>query len=435
LFTKYVLDAKGDVEKDNMPKGGLRNIDWSCIIFDEAHCLKSATAQVCVAAKTMNTSVKIAMTGTPMQNNLDELWRFCDNVGIDSFGDFKTFKSYYKVPISFGRQRTAGDVAYGKASQRQGELNLALNRVMLRRLKEDTIANLLSAKKEFVVFCPLSELQIRCYKRVLNSPDYQLLLRKDEPCDCGRADQTRGKCCHGGGGGGLFEEEEENRKDKRGGIQKLTVVKSDVVEDGGGKVKKRKKKKKKQRARGGVLWDGMHEDGYECEKCPSCLTLLCLPKLMQLCNHLELIKPSPNSTNPTRDRLFAEMAYGEDIDSVGGIDPEERFHKLKDTANCGKMKTLMVLLNKWIRKERKKILLFSNFTRTLDILGKVLDGLGYNHCRLDGSTPKEHRLKMCDDFNEDSTLSIFLISTKAGGMGLNLTGAQIVVIFDPSWNP
>ena len=111
LFTKYVLDAKGDVEKDNMPKGGLRNIDWSCIIFDEAHCLKSATAQVCVAAKTMNTSVKIAMTGTPMQNNLDELWRFCDNVGIDSFGDFKTFKSYYKVPISLGRQRTAGDVA------------------------------------------------------------------------------------------------------------------------------------------------------------------------------------------------------------------------------------------------------------------------------------------------------------------------------------
>jgi SNF2 family DNA or RNA helicase len=94
-----------------------------------------------------------------------------------------------------------------------------------------------------------------------------------------------------------------------------------------------------------------------------------------------------------------------------------------------------LLLKKWIKKDRKKVLLFSSFTRTLDILSKVLDGLGYSHCRLDGSTPKEARLKLCDEFNNDSTLSVFLISTKAGGVGLNLTGAQIVVIFDPSWNP
>ena len=65
------------------------------IDVEEAHCLKSKTAQVCRAAKTMKTKVKIAMTGTPMQNNLDELWHFCDNLGIDNFGDHKTFKNYY----------------------------------------------------------------------------------------------------------------------------------------------------------------------------------------------------------------------------------------------------------------------------------------------------------------------------------------------------
>ena len=82
LFTKYVNNNDGEIERDGLPLGGLKNVNWSCLIFDEAHCLKSSTAKVCVAAKSMRTAVKIAMTGTPMQNNLDELWRFCDNIGV-----------------------------------------------------------------------------------------------------------------------------------------------------------------------------------------------------------------------------------------------------------------------------------------------------------------------------------------------------------------
>ena len=172
LFTKYVNNNDGEIERDGLPLGGLKNVNWSCLIFDEAHCLKSSTAKVCVAAKSMRTAVKIAMTGTPMQNNLDELWRFCDNIGvffvvccllfvvvvvcfgmrnlfglatdelcpfifskflnkiipkkkpgIHIFGDSKTFKSFYKDPISVGRQRTATAVATGKGNERQRQLN------------------------------------------------------------------------------------------------------------------------------------------------------------------------------------------------------------------------------------------------------------------------------------------------------------------------
>ena len=430
LFTKYVLNDKDEsVDAGFCYKDGLQGIDWSCIIFDEAHCLKSKTAQVCRAAKTMKTKVKIAMTGTPMQNNLDELWHFCDNLGIDNFGDHKTFKNYYKQPITTGRQRSASAIALGKANERQRELTATMNRVMLRRTKEEELKDLLMEKHEYVVFCPMSLLQRRCYERVLASPDYQLLLRKDEPCDCGRTDTTRGKCCHGGGGGG----EEEGEEDIRGNKKKLNLKINNS--SSASKEKKKKKKKKIKRSRGGVLWKSMHPDGNECEKCPSCLTLLCLPKLMQVCNHLELVKPNHKSTNIERDRAFAEMTFGDDIDTVGGVEPETKFLKLHDTQNCGKMATLNLLLTKWITKQRKKILLFSNFTRTLDILGHVLDGMGHQYLRLDGSTPKEQRLKMCDNFNTNLSLNVFLISTKAGGMGLNLTGAQIVVIFDPSWNP
>ena len=430
LFTKYVLNKDDDsVNAGFCYKDGLQGIDWSCIIFDEAHCLKSKTAQVCRAAKTMKTKVKIAMTGTPMQNNLDELWHFCDNLGIDNFGDHKTFKNYYKQPITTGRQRTASAIALGRANERQRELTATMNRVMLRRTKEEELKDLLMEKHEYVVFCPMSLLQRRCYERVLASPDYQLLLRKDEPCDCGRTDTTRGKCCHGGGGGG----EEEGEEDIRGNKKKLNLKINNS--SSASKEKKKKKKKKIKRRRGGVLWKFMHSDGNEFDKSSSCLTLLCLPKLMQVCNHLELVKPNHKSTNIERDRAFAEMTFGDDIDTVGGVEPETKFLKLHDTQNCGKMATLNLLLTKWITKQRKKILLFSNFTRTLDILGHVLDGMGHQYLRLDGSTPKEQRLKMCDNFNTNLSLNVFLISTKAGGMGLNLTGAQIVVIFDPSWNP
>ena len=82
--------------------------------------------------------------------------------------------------------------------ERQKNLQKTLATLMLRRKKEK-IAHQLPKKKEMVVFCNLSELQIRTYKRILASPDFQLILRKDEPCDCGRAGMLRGKCCHGGG--------------------------------------------------------------------------------------------------------------------------------------------------------------------------------------------------------------------------------------------
>jgi SNF2 family DNA or RNA helicase len=61
--------------------------------------------------------------------------------------------------------------------------------------------------------------------------------------------------------------------------------------------------------------------------------------------------------------------------------------------------------------------------------------MGYKSCRLDGTTPTSKRLGICDAFNQQSDIFLMFISTRAGGLGLNLTGANIVVIYDPSWNP
>ena len=80
-----------------------------------------------------------------------------------------------------------------------------------------------------------------------------------------------------------------------------------------------------------------------------------------------------------------------------------------------------------------KVLLFSQFTSMLALLRQRLEAEGIPHFLLQGSTPKEERARLVDAFNEDDT-PVFLISLKAGGVGLNLTGADMVIHYDPWWN-
>ena len=86
-------------------------------------------------------------------------------------------------------------------------------------------------------------------------------------------------------------------------------------------------------------------------------------------------------------------------------------------------------------EEPAKVLLFSYSTALLDILEPFAQSLAYNYLRLDGKTRTESRQDLVEQFNTDPDVFLFLISTKAGGVGLNITGANVVIVFDPSWNP
>jgi DNA repair and recombination RAD54-like protein len=85
---------------------------------------------------------------------------------------------------------------------------------------------------------------------------------------------------------------------------------------------------------------------------------------------------------------------------------------------------------------RDKIVIISNYTQTLDLIGRMCNENGWAFCRLDGSIGMKKRQKMVDDFNDPSSnLIAFLLSSKAGGCGLNLIGGNRLVLFDPDWNP
>ncbi|KAL6475282.1 hypothetical protein MHYP_G00163220 [Metynnis hypsauchen] len=102
--------------------------------------------------------------------------------------------------------------------------------------------------------------------------------------------------------------------------------------------------------------------------------------------------------------------------------------------DCGKLQTLHHLLRK-LKTEGHRVLIFTQMTRMLDVLEQFLNYHGHIYLRLDGSTRVEQRQALMERFNADRRIFCFILSTRSGGVGVNLTGADTVVFYDSDWNP
>ncbi|KAL9153798.1 hypothetical protein ABFS82_10G072000 [Erythranthe guttata] len=365
----------------------LSDIMWEIVIVDEAHKLKNEKSKLYSACLKIRTMKRYGLTGTMMQNKIMELFNLFDWVVPGGLGSREHFREFYDEPLKHGQRSTAPEQFVRVAEERKQHLVSVLQKYMLRRTKAETIGHLMMGKEDNVVFCAMSEFQKRVYQRTLLLPDIQCLVNKDLPCSCG-SPLKQVECC------------------KR------------IVPDGS-------------------IWPYLHKDNPEgCDSCPFCLVLPCLVKLQQLSNHLELIKPNPkdDQDKQRKDAAFAAAVFGTDVDLVGGSSQNDSFMGMSDVKHCGKMRALERLMHSWISMG-DKILLFSYSVRMLDILEKFIIRKGYSFSRLDGSTPTGLRQSLVDDFNSSPSKQVFLISTRAGGLGLNLVGANRVVIFDPNWNP
>ncbi|KAJ7482264.1 RAD26-like SNF2 family DNA-dependent ATPase [Mycena galericulata] len=155
--------------------------------------------------------------------------------------------------------------------------------------------------------------------------------------------------------------------------------------------------------------------------------------LIKLSNHLGLILPSPTDTHEqlVRNRELAAIAFPDGDAPTFGV-------AILDKRYCGKWAVLLSLLRDWRKDKTNKVLIFTKSVKLLDMMAhqlKTQDGEPYGFLRLDGKIHQTDRMAIIDSFHRDPNVFIFLISTMAGGTGLNLTGANKVVIFDPSWNP
>ncbi|KAF5452399.1 hypothetical protein F2P56_027401 [Juglans regia] len=330
LFKEKIFHRKFNVllttyeylmNKHDRPK--LSKIDWHYIIIDEGHRIKNASCKLNAELKHYQSSHRLLLTGTPLQNNLEELWALLNFLLPNIFNSSEDFSQWFNKPF-----QSNGDNSPDEALLSEEENLLIINRLhqvlrpfVLRRLKHK-VENQLPEKIERLIRCEASA--------------YQKLLMK-------RVEENLGSI----------------------GASKARTVHNSVME------------------------------------------------LRNICNH------------PYLSQLHAE--------EVDNLIPQ---HYLPPIIRlCGKLEMLDRLLPK-LKATDHRVLFFSTMTRLLDVMEEYLNLKQYRYLRLDGHTSGGDRGALIDLFNrQDSPFFIFLLSIRAGGVGVNLQAADTVIIFDTDWNP
>ncbi|QPH01581.1 hypothetical protein C2857_005784 [Epichloe festucae Fl1] len=304
----------------------LSKIKWFHMIIDEGHRMKNSNSKLSATiSQHYMTRFRLILTGTPLQNNLAELWAMLNFVLPNIFKSVKTFDEWFNTPFA----NTGGQDKMELTEEEQilviRRLHKVLRPFLLRRLKKDVEKDL-PDKTEKVIKCKFSALQAKLYKQMV----------------------THNKL---------------------------------VVSDGKGG---------KTNARG--------------------LSNMIM-QLRKLCNHPFVFSEVENVMNP--------MSISNDL--------------LWRTA--GKFELLDRVLPKY-KATGHRVLMFFQMTAIMDIMEDYLRYRKFEYLRLDGTTKSDERSDLLRDFNApDSKYFMFLLSTRAGGLGLNLQTADTVIIYDSDWNP
>eukprot|EP00730_Choanoeca_flexa_P004088 TRINITY_DN11592_c0_g1_i2.p1 TRINITY_DN11592_c0_g1~~TRINITY_DN11592_c0_g1_i2.p1 ORF type:complete len:1209 (+),score=314.27 TRINITY_DN11592_c0_g1_i2:105-3731(+) len=382
----------------------LQDYDWTLVVLDECHRIRndsSATSKVCQPFKTLH---RIGLSGTIFQNNFKEMWTVLNWARPRCLGSYEEFDARIEKPIVQGHKANASetDIQLGLAASQK--LMSEVTPMMLRRTKAE-LADQLPNKSEHVYFCKLTPYQMECYRRYLTCHDVDIVRRRNLPCDCGSGVQRK-KCC--------FKFIKAHKKgycncdETPGGIEKCRAChcSQEVIED---------------------------EDAIGCAPW-SYLVFPIMSTLRQLSNHPAMLIPSNMDDPKTRDRRLKQCR-----DVFDPNDPwfqeigRNRYGACADLSRCGKMLTAKRLVARWL-KQGDAIIIFSYSTRLLNLVQDMLQRDGKELLRIDGSVTPRKRQHIVEEFNKGG-FKLILVSTKAGGEGINLTAANRVLILDPCFNP
>lgn len=304
----------------------LCKIKWQYMIIDEGHRMKNTQSKLTLVLRQYYSArYRLILTGTPLQNNLPELWALLNFILPKIFNSVKSFEEWFNTP--FNNQGVQDKVELNEEEQLLiiKRLHKVLRPFLLRRLKKD-VESELPDKVETVIKCKLSALQLKLY--------YQMKKY-----------------------GILFGSNSSNGKTSIKGLNNTIM------------------------------------------------------QLRKICNHPFVFEEVERVINPYK--ISNELLY----------------------RVSGKFDLLDRILPK-LRETGHRVLIFFQMTQIMDIMEDFCIYRGFRHLRLDGSTKSDDRSNLLKEFNgPDSPYFIFLLSTRAGGLGLNLQTADTVIIFDSDWNP
>ncbi|KAI7374399.1 chromatin remodeling complex SWI/SNF component SWI2, partial [Hortaea werneckii] len=304
----------------------LSKIKWLHMIVDEGHRMKNAGSKLSsTITQYYHTRYRLILTGTPLQNNLPELWALLNFVLPHIFKSVKSFDEWFNTPFA----NTGGQDTMALTEEEQllviRRLHKVLRPFLLRRLKKDVEKDL-PDKQERVIKCNFSALQSKLYKQLVT---HNRIMVNDD-------------------------------KGRKTGLRGLSNM---------------------------------------------------LMQLRKLCNHpfvFEEVEDQMNSSRMTNDLIWR---------------------------TAGKFELLDRILPKF-RATGHRVLIFFQMTQIMNIMEDFLRWRGLKYLRLDGSTKADDRSELLKEFNAPgSDYFCFLLSTRAGGLGLNLQTADTVIIYDSDWNP
>ncbi|KAM8881949.1 chromodomain-helicase-DNA-binding protein 3 isoform 1-T1 [Synchiropus picturatus] len=289
----------------------LKSIDWACLVVDEAHRLKNNQSKFFRRLNDYKIDHKLLLTGTPLQNNLEELFHLLNFLTPNRFNNLEGFLEEF------------ADISKEDQIKKLHDL---LGPHMLRRLKADVFKNM-PAKTELIVRVELSPMQKKYYKLILTK-NFEAL-------------------------------------NSKGGGNQVSLL--------------------------NIMMD-----------------------LKKCCNHPYLFPVASMEAQKSPSGAYEGSAL---------------------TKASGKLMLLQKMLRK-LKEQGHRVLVFSQMTKMLDLLEDFLDYEGYKYERIDGGITGALRQEAIDRFNAPGACQFcFLLSTRAGGLGINLATADTVVIFDSDWNP
>ncbi|GAX14112.1 SWI/SNF-related matrix-associated actin-dependent regulator of chromatin subfamily A member 5 [Fistulifera solaris] len=296
----------------NMERKTLQKFTWQYLVIDEAHRLKNDASMFSKTVRSFRTSNRLLLTGTPLQNNLHELWALLNFLLPDIFSSAEQFDEWFDLEIEDEEAK----------KQIISQLHKILRPFMLRRLKSD-VAKGLPPKTETILYVGMSKMQKQLYKQ---------LLMRDLDSITGNASSKN-----------------------------HTTILNIVMQ------------------------------------------------LRKCCGHPYLFEGvEDRSLDPLGEHLVE---------------------------NCGKLSMVDKLLKR-LKERGDRVLIFTQMTRVLDILEDFMFMRGYQYCRIDGNTNYDDRESQIEEFNRPGSEKFcFLLSTRAGGLGINLQTANICILYDSDWNP
>ena len=362
----------------------LQMLDFNVIVYDEGHMLKNATSDRYKKLTRLKANFRLLLTGTPLQNNLRELISLLDFILPEIF-DSKLSKLELlfdqKATTKTENHKIEGE-AYNPLMSEQAinKAKVMMSPFILRRTKAQVMKDL-PQKHTSIEYCVLTPSQKRIYNEELKSIDDV------------RQEKARRKA--------LNEKELKN-------LPPLINRGSNLL----------------MMLRKACMHPLLFRRNY---------TDLMLRVMSRL------IMKNPAYADANQQYIFEDFQVMTDFEIAQFCHnyPNElgKFVlKQKIYEDSGKVKVLVDMLTKIIERG-EKVLVFSLFTQMLDILEKVLSLHNWKFLRLDGATAVETRQSIIDKFYEDKTIPVMLLSTKAGGFGINLVCATNVIIFDQSLNP